>query len=122
MPSNTHNANLAQKIFKNYIKQNHTLFLSLLLQSLRNSFIHSTMNRSQDQRSRPAKPATIHTCALSGDLIGLQKLLRDNPSLLNDKNPVVRLPFSFPFILTKWAISKISSFFVVFKIPFCMIF
>lgn len=47
------------------------------------------MNRSQDQRSRPAKPATIHSCALSGDLIGLQKLLRDNPSLLNDKNPVM---------------------------------
>nr|XP_027193250.1 uncharacterized protein LOC101491107 isoform X3 [Cicer arietinum] len=47
------------------------------------------MNRSQDQRSRPAKPATIHGCALSGDLIGLQKLLRDNPSLLNDTNPVM---------------------------------
>ncbi|CAJ2636821.1 unnamed protein product [Trifolium pratense] len=47
------------------------------------------MNRSQDQRSRPTKPATIHTFALSGDLIGLQKLLRDNPSLLNDKNPVM---------------------------------
>ncbi|QCD92099.1 uncharacterized protein LOC114182134 [Vigna unguiculata] len=45
--------------------------------------------RSQDQRSRSAKPATIHGCALSGDLAGLQRLLRDNPSLLNEKNPVM---------------------------------
>ncbi|KAG4388528.1 hypothetical protein GLYMA_09G191100v4 [Glycine max] len=46
-------------------------------------------NRSQDQRSRPAKAATIHGCALSGDLVGLQRLLRDNPSLLNERNPVM---------------------------------
>ncbi|XP_047170969.1 protein CbxX, chromosomal isoform X2 [Vigna umbellata] len=46
------------------------------------------ITRSQDQRSRFAKPATIHGCALSGDLAGLQRLLRDNPSLLNEKNPV----------------------------------
>ncbi|KAG5009335.1 hypothetical protein AAZX31_07G081900 [Glycine max] len=46
-------------------------------------------SRSQDQRSRPAKPATIHGCALSGDLVGLQRLLRDNPSLLNERNPVM---------------------------------
>ncbi|XP_057447133.1 uncharacterized protein LOC130738966 [Lotus japonicus] len=47
------------------------------------------MNRTQDQRSRPAKPATIHAYALSGDLVGLQRLLRDNPSLLNERNPVM---------------------------------
>ncbi|XP_027359028.1 uncharacterized protein LOC113867769 [Abrus precatorius] len=47
------------------------------------------MNKSQDQRSRPAKPATIHAYALSGDLVGLQRLLRDNPSLLNERNPVM---------------------------------
>ncbi|KAJ1419396.1 P-loop containing nucleoside triphosphate hydrolase [Sesbania bispinosa] len=47
------------------------------------------MNRSQDHRSRPSKPATIHACALSGDLVGLQKLLRDNPSLLYERNPVM---------------------------------
>ncbi|BAU02859.1 protein CbxX, chromosomal isoform X1 [Vigna umbellata] len=47
------------------------------------------ITRSQDQRSRFAKPATIHGCALSGDLAGLQRLLRDNPSLLNEKNPVM---------------------------------
>ncbi|KAK7272691.1 hypothetical protein RJT34_29462 [Clitoria ternatea] len=46
-------------------------------------------NRSHDHRSRPAKPPTIHACALSGDLPGLQKLLRDNPSLLNETNPVM---------------------------------
>lgn len=70
------------------------------------------MNRSQDQRStRPAKPPTIHTCALSGDLLGLQKLLRDNPNLLNGTNPVVRFPFSLRFY--QFGISKISPFFVI---------
>ncbi|KAA8523115.1 hypothetical protein F0562_009538 [Nyssa sinensis] len=47
------------------------------------------MQRSLDQRSRSAKLTTIHGCAQSGDLLGLQKLLRDNPSLLNDRNPVM---------------------------------
>lgn len=42
------------------------------------------------QRMRSARPTTIHDCALSGDLISLQKLLKDNPSLLNERNPVVR--------------------------------
>ncbi|KAE9464513.1 hypothetical protein C3L33_03639, partial [Rhododendron williamsianum] len=42
----------------------------------------------QDQRSRSAKPTTVHGCAQSGDLVGIQKLLQDNPSLLNDRNPV----------------------------------
>uniref|UniRef100_A0A5B7AG38 Uncharacterized protein n=1 Tax=Davidia involucrata TaxID=16924 RepID=A0A5B7AG38_DAVIN len=47
------------------------------------------MERSLDQRSRSAKLTTIHGCAQSGDLLALQKLLRDNPSLLNDRNPVM---------------------------------
>lgn len=47
------------------------------------------MQRSQDQRSRSAKPTTIHGYAQSGDLLGFQKLLRDNPSLLNETNPVM---------------------------------
>lgn len=60
------------------------------------------MQRPLDQRSRSSKPTTIHGCAQSGDLLALQKLLRGNPSLLNDRNPVVRslfLPLSVcPFI------------------------
>lgn len=55
------------------------------------------MQRPLDQRSRSSKPTTIHGCAQSGDLLALQKLLRGNPSLLNDRNPVVRsliLPLS----------------------------
>ncbi|XP_059638121.1 uncharacterized protein LOC132280035 isoform X1 [Cornus florida] len=47
------------------------------------------MQRSQDQRSRSAKPTTIHGFAQFGDLLAVQKLLRDNPSLLNDRNPVM---------------------------------
>ncbi|GFY96349.1 AAA-type ATPase family protein [Actinidia rufa] len=47
------------------------------------------MQRTRDQRPRPAKPTTVHGYAQSGDLIGFQKLLRDNPSLLNDRNPVM---------------------------------
>ncbi|CAK9172789.1 unnamed protein product [Ilex paraguariensis] len=47
------------------------------------------MQRPQDQRSRSSKPTTIHGCAQSGDLTGLQKLIRDNPFLLNDRNPVM---------------------------------
>ncbi|KAI4347123.1 hypothetical protein L6164_007966 [Bauhinia variegata] len=47
------------------------------------------MHRSQDQRSRSAKPATIHGYSQSGDLVGFQRLLRENPSLLNDRNPVM---------------------------------
>ncbi|PSS15594.1 Protein CfxQ like [Actinidia chinensis var. chinensis] len=47
------------------------------------------MQRNRDQRPRPAKPTTVHGYAQSGDLIGFQKLLRDNPSLLNDRNPVM---------------------------------
>ena len=56
------------------------------------------MHRPNDHRSRSAKPLTIHGYAQSGDLLGFQKLLRDNPSLLNDTNPVVRSPFSSFFV------------------------
>lgn len=48
------------------------------------------MAPSQDHRSRAAKPATIHACAQSGDLPGVQRKLAENPSLLNERNPVVR--------------------------------
>ncbi|XP_015898317.3 uncharacterized protein LOC107431824 [Ziziphus jujuba] len=47
------------------------------------------MQKSQDKRSRSAKPTTIHGFAQSGDLLGFQKLLRDNPSLINERNPVM---------------------------------
>ncbi|KAL1356666.1 hypothetical protein HN51_008653 [Arachis hypogaea] len=47
------------------------------------------MSSSHDQRSRSSKPPTIHGCAQSGDLVGLQRLLRQNPSLLNERNPVM---------------------------------
>jgi len=42
-----------------------------------------------DLRSRSSKPATIHGFAQSGDLVAFQKLLNANPSLLNERNPVV---------------------------------
>ncbi|KAK9268544.1 hypothetical protein L1049_000298 [Liquidambar formosana] len=48
------------------------------------------MQRTQDQRSRSSsKPTTIHGCAQSGDFARFQKFLRDNPSLLNERNPVM---------------------------------
>lgn len=46
-------------------------------------------NNKQDQRSRSAKPNTLHGCAQAGDLNGFLKLLKENPSLVNDRNPVV---------------------------------
>ncbi|TYH93196.1 hypothetical protein ES332_A13G236400v1 [Gossypium tomentosum] len=45
--------------------------------------------RHQDQLSRPSKPTTIHGFAQYGDLDALRKLLNDNPSLLNERNPVM---------------------------------
>jgi hypothetical protein len=48
------------------------------------------MPGSQNGRPRPAKPETIHGLARSGDLTAVQRKLRENPELLNDKNPVVR--------------------------------
>ncbi|KAL7137681.1 hypothetical protein ABFS83_10G109500 [Erythranthe nasuta] len=47
------------------------------------------MQKVKDQRPRSSKPTTIHGFAQSGDLNSFQKLLRDNPSLLNDRNPVM---------------------------------
>ncbi|KAG6662275.1 poly [ADP-ribose] polymerase tankyrase-1-like isoform X2 [Carya illinoinensis] len=47
------------------------------------------MQRPLNQRSRSTKPTTIHGYAQSGDLLGFQRLLRDNPSLINDRNPVM---------------------------------
>lgn len=49
------------------------------------------MQRPQEQqRSRSRKSSgTIHGCAQSGDITGLQKLLRDDPSLVNERNPVM---------------------------------
>ncbi|WCJ42473.1 ESX-1 secretion system protein EccA1 [Euphorbia peplus] len=43
-----------------------------------------------DHRSRSSsKPLTIHGYAQSGDLLGVQKLLRGNHCLLNERNPVM---------------------------------
>lgn len=48
------------------------------------------MQRVKDQQhSRSTKPATIHTSAQSGDLPAVQRRLRDQPSLINDRNPVM---------------------------------
>ncbi|KAL4563935.1 hypothetical protein LXL04_027984 [Taraxacum kok-saghyz] len=48
------------------------------------------MQRVKDQQlSRSTKPATIHASAQSGDLPAVQRRLRDNPSLINDRNPVM---------------------------------
>ncbi|KAA0067648.1 hypothetical protein IC582_012978 [Cucumis melo] len=45
------------------------------------------MQKPQDQRLRSTKPTTIHGYAQSGDVLSLQKLLRENPGLLNERNP-----------------------------------
>eukprot|EP00268_Persea_americana_P060711 TRINITY_DN7601_c0_g1_i3.p1 TRINITY_DN7601_c0_g1~~TRINITY_DN7601_c0_g1_i3.p1 ORF type:complete len:480 (+),score=103.85 TRINITY_DN7601_c0_g1_i3:173-1612(+) len=42
-----------------------------------------------EHRLRSSKPVTIHGCAQSGDLVGLQKKLHENPSLLNARNAVM---------------------------------
>ncbi|XP_062223573.1 uncharacterized protein LOC133922307 [Phragmites australis] len=47
------------------------------------------MPGSQNGRPRPAKAETIHGLARTGDLAGVQRKLRENPILLNDKNPVM---------------------------------
>ncbi|KAK3156547.1 hypothetical protein QOZ80_2AG0108600 [Eleusine coracana subsp. coracana] len=47
------------------------------------------MPGSQNGRPKPVKAQTIHSLARSGDLAGLQRKLRENPDLLNDKNPVM---------------------------------
>ncbi|CAM8966154.1 unnamed protein product [Rhodiola kirilowii] len=43
-----------------------------------------------DPPSRSSKPVTIHGLAQSGDLAAFQEFLRRNPSLLNDRNAIVR--------------------------------
>ncbi|XP_042488984.1 ESX-3 secretion system protein EccA3 isoform X2 [Macadamia integrifolia] len=45
-----------------------------------------------DQRARSAKPTTIHGCAQSGDFVGFQKKIQENPSLLNDRNAMAQTP------------------------------
>lgn len=47
------------------------------------------MAPAMDQRPRSLKPTTIHGYAQSGDLVGFQRLLKDNPSLLNERNAVM---------------------------------
>lgn len=48
------------------------------------------MQKMKDQRPKSLKPTTIHGFAQSGDINAFQRLLLNNPSLLNDRNPVVR--------------------------------
>ncbi|KAJ0751804.1 putative AAA+ ATPase domain, ATPase, AAA-type, core, ankyrin repeat-containing [Helianthus annuus] len=44
----------------------------------------------KDQHSlKPVKAVTIHACAQSGDVAGVQKRVRENPALVNDRNPVM---------------------------------
>ncbi|KAM0030862.1 hypothetical protein Hdeb2414_s0017g00501941 [Helianthus debilis subsp. tardiflorus] len=44
----------------------------------------------KDQHSsKPVKAVTIHACAQSGDVAGVQKRVRENPALVNDRNPVI---------------------------------
>lgn len=47
------------------------------------------MAPAPDHRQRSSKPTTIHGFAQSGDLTNFQKLLKGNPSLLNERNPVM---------------------------------
>ncbi|XP_006647141.1 protein CbxX, chromosomal [Oryza brachyantha] len=44
---------------------------------------------SQNGRPRPAKAETIHGLARAGDLDGVRRKLRENPALINDRNPVM---------------------------------
>lgn len=59
----------------------------------RGKFGRKEMQRTKDQRSRSSRPITIHGLAQSGDVVAFKKLLNDNPSLLNERNPVVRSLF-----------------------------
>jgi hypothetical protein len=52
-------------------------------------------------RPRPVKAETIHDLARAGDLAGVERKLLENPSLLNDKNPVVRAVFVLLFLIKK---------------------
>lgn len=66
------------------------------------------MQRSGDQRSKSSRPTTIHGFAQSGDLLGLQKMLSANPSLLNERNPVARISFLLSFFF--YVIFHLSQF------------
>ncbi|TQD92674.1 hypothetical protein C1H46_021667 [Malus baccata] len=48
--------------------------------------------KNADQRSRSAKPTTIHGYAQSGNLIVFQKMLRKNTYFLNGKNAISAWP------------------------------
>ncbi|GER41288.1 ankyrin repeat domain-containing protein [Striga asiatica] len=47
------------------------------------------MQKMKNPRPRSSKPTTIHGYAQSGDMNAFQKLLRNNPSLLNERNPIM---------------------------------
>uniref|UniRef100_A0A7N0T8C3 AAA+ ATPase domain-containing protein n=1 Tax=Kalanchoe fedtschenkoi TaxID=63787 RepID=A0A7N0T8C3_KALFE len=47
------------------------------------------MHRHRDPRSRSSRPITVHDVAKSGHLPAFQKLLRDNPALVNQPNDVL---------------------------------
>lgn len=83
------------------------------------------MQRTQDQRSRSAKPTTIHGYAQFGDLLGFQRLLRENPSLLNERNPVVRshsLFISIFFYFLFLSFQEFNSFVCVHFDGFCVMY
>ncbi|XP_044460889.1 ribulose bisphosphate carboxylase/oxygenase activase, chloroplastic-like [Mangifera indica] len=46
-------------------------------------------NHQSTESSASDKHTTIHDCAESGDIDAFQKLLQDNPSLLNEKNAIM---------------------------------
>ncbi|XP_047063665.1 uncharacterized protein LOC124671318 [Lolium rigidum] len=60
---------------------------------------------SQNRLPRPAKTQTIHGLVRAGDLTGVQRKLRENPALLNDKNPVVRASCAPPILSSRRRIS-----------------
>lgn len=47
------------------------------------------IQKMKDPRPRTLKPTTIHGFAQSGDINAFQRLLLNNPSLLNERNPVM---------------------------------
>lgn len=57
--------------------------------------IDKKMHRSWDQQSKSFTPTTIHGFAQSAYLLAFQKMLSDNPSLLNERNPVVWFSYLF---------------------------
>nr|XP_051224155.1 uncharacterized protein LOC127342258 [Lolium perenne] len=63
---------------------------------------------SQNRLPRPAKTQTIHGLVRAGDLAGFQRKLRENPALLNDKNPVVRASCAPPILSSRRRISLVG--------------